>query len=310
MDSPLVSVIVPVYGVEQYIGRCAASLFSQTYPNIEFIFVDDGSPDRSVEVLEAEIGRRNESLKERVCIIRKQNTGLPKARQSGMQAAKGEYILHVDSDDYLEENAVELLVGKALDSGADIVVFDFWKEYDHYRKLDSEKDSSIANPELFRKRLYTYASYGYVWNKFYRREICEDLYYPDYSMHEDIVFNTQALFRAKKLVHLKQPLYHYNRTNASSATRVPQAVRRSRSARNMLDFYLHFKDAENSPLKGVEDEIILRAAWVAFTKDRTIFKDYPFLRDLALSFPLKGGRFVSLPAQILLKSYLKCTSHE
>ena len=304
---PLVSVIVPIYGVEQYIGRCAASLFSQTYPFIEFIFVDDGSPDRSVEVLEAEIARREASLRDRVILIRKENTGLPKARQSGMEAASGAYILHVDSDDYLEVTAVDLLVGKALETGADIVVFDFWKEYGRYRKLDSEKESSIADPVLFRKRLYTYASYGYVWNKFYRREVCEDLYYPDFAMHEDIVFNTQALYRAKKIAHLKHPLYHYNRTNASSATRVSKAVRRSRSARNMLDFYLHFKDDKDSPLRGVEDEIILRAAWVAYTQDGTIFKDYPFLRSLALSFPVKRGRFVGILAQILLKCYLRLT---
>lgn len=305
MEGPLVSVIVPVYGVEQYIGRCAASLFQQTYQNIEFIFVDDGSPDRSVDVLQSELDKCDEALKARVRIIRKENEGLPKARQSGMEASRGEYILHVDSDDYLERDAVEALVDKALESDADIVVFDFWKEYRRYSKIDSEKDSSIADSALFRKRLYTYASYGYVWNKFYRRPVCENLYYPDYSMHEDIVFNTQALYRAKKLVHLKRPLYHYNRTNLSSATRVPQALRRSRSARNMLDFYLHFKDSADSPLTGVEDEIILRAAWVAFTKDRTIFKDYPFLRSLAQSFPLKCGRFVSLPEQLLLKLYLK-----
>ena len=305
MEGPLVSVIVPVYGVEQYIGRCAASLFQQTYQNIEFIFVDDGSPDNSVDVLQSELDKCDDDLRSRVRIIRKENEGLPKARQSGMEASRGDYILHVDSDDYLEKEAVEALVDKALESDADIVVFDFWKEYRRYSKIDSEKDSSIADSALFRKRLYTYASYGYVWNKFYRREVCENLYYPDYSMHEDIVFNTQALYRAKKLVHLKRPLYHYNRTNLSSATRVPQALRRSRSARNMLDFYLHFKDSTDSPLTGVEDEIILRAAWVAFTKDRTIFRDYPFLRSLAQSFPLKGGRFVSLPEQIILKLYLK-----
>lgn len=305
MEGPLVSVIVPVYGVEQYIGRCAASLFQQTYQNIEFIFVDDGSPDRSVDVLQSELDKCDDDLRSRVRIIRKENEGLPKARQSGMEASRGDYILHVDSDDYLEKEAVEALVDKALESDADIVVFDFWKEYRRYSKIDSEKDSSIADSALFRKRLYTYASYGYVWNKFYLRPVCENLYYPDYSMHEDIVFNTQALYRAKKLVHLKRPLYHYNRTNLSSATRVPQALRRSRSARNMLDFYLHFKDSADSPLTGVEDEIILRAAWVAFTKDRTIFKDYPFLRSLAQSFPLKGGRFVSLPEQLLLKLYLK-----
>lgn len=306
MDRPLVSVIVPVYGVEKYIARCARSLFAQSWPAIEFIFVDDGSPDGSVTVLTEVLSQCEASLRERVHLIRKANEGLPKARESGMKAAHGDYILHVDSDDWLEPVAVEHLVRKAEETGADIVVFDFWKEFGHRRKLDREKDSSIADPDLFRKRLYTYASYGYVWNKFYRREICEDLYYPSYSMHEDIVFNTQALFRARKIVHLKEGLYHYNRTNAGSVTRVAQKLRRSRSARNMMDFYRRFAGEENGPLRGVDDEIILRAAWIGLTKDNTLFRDYPELASLALKYPLKAGRFVGLSAQLILKLYLKC----
>ena len=306
MDRPLVSVIVPVYGVEKYIARCARSLFAQSWPAIEFIFVDDGSPDGSVTVLTEVLSQCEASLRERVHLIRKANEGLPKARESGMKAAHGDYILHVDSDDWLEPVAVEHLVRKAEETGADIVVFDFWKEFGHRRKLDREKDSSIADPDLFRKRLYTYASYGYVWNKFYRREICEDLYYPSYSMHEDIVFNTQALFRARKIVHLKEGLYHYNRTNAGSVTRVAQKLRRSRSARNMMDFYRRFAGEENGPLRGVDDEIILRAAWIGLTKDKTLFRDYPELASLALQYPLKAGRFVGLGAQLILKLYLKC----
>jgi len=306
MDRPLVSVIVPVYGVEKYIARCARSLFAQSWPAIEFIFVDDGSPDGSVTVLTEVLSQCEASLRERVHLIRKANEGLPKARESGMKAAHGDYILHVDSDDWLEPVAVEHLARKAEETGADIVVFDFWKEFGHRRKLDREKDSSIADPDLFRKRLYTYASYGYVWNKFYRREICEDLYYPSYSMHEDIVFNTQALFRARKIVHLKEGLYHYNRTNAGSVTRVAQKLRRSRSARNMMDFYRRFVGEENGPLRGVDDEIILRAAWIGLTKDKTLFRDYPELASLALKYPLKAGRFVGLGAQLILKLYLKC----
>ena len=306
MDRPLVSVIVPVYGVEKYIARCARSLFAQSWSDIEFIFVDDGSPDGSVTVLTEVLSQCEASLRERVHLIRKANEGLPKARESGMKAAHGDYILHVDSDDWLEPVAVEHLVRKAEETGADIVVFDFWKEFGHRRKLDREKDSSIADPDLFRKRLYTYASYGYVWNKFYRREICEDLYYPSYSMHEDIVFNTQALFRARKIVHLKEGLYHYNRTNAGSVTRVAQKLRRSRSARNMMDFYRRFAGEENGPLRGVDDEIILRAAWIGLTKDKTLFLDYPELGSLALKYPLKAGRFVGLGAQLILKLYLKC----
>lgn len=302
---PLVSVIVPVYGVERFIVRCAHSLFGQTYPEIEFIFVDDGSQDRSVPLLQEELARWPEELQDRVRIILKENEGQSLARKTGLEQARGEYVWMVDADDHVKLDAVSKLVGKAQESQADIVVFDFWKEYGNRRKLDSERDSSIADTALFRKRLYTYGSYGYVWNKFFRKTLCEGLFFPRYSMHEDIIFCTQALYRAERVVHLKEPLYHYERTNAASATRVAQKLRRSRSARNMMDFYRQFAGQEESPIRGIEDELILRAAWVGLTKDRGLFRDYPELASLALATPLRGGRFVSLPAQLVLRLYLK-----
>ena len=301
---PLVSIVVPVCGVEAYIARCARSLFAQTYPELEFLFIDDGSPDRSVAVLR-EVMAEFPAVAPRVRILSKPNEGQSLARKTGMEAAKGEYVLMVDSDDWLETSAIEKLVSKAEETQADVVVFDFWKEYARRSKLDSEKASSIANVDLFRKRLYTYGAYGYVWNKFWRRSLCEGLFYPRYSMHEDIVFCTQALYKAQKVVQLKEGLYHYDRTNRGSATRVKKAVRRSRSARNMMDFYYAFAGQAASPITGLEDELILRAAWIGLTQDKTLFSDYPELASLALSFPLRGGRFVSLPAQWLMKFRLK-----
>ena len=192
---PLVSVIVPMYGVENYIARCAESLFAQTYPSTEFIFVDDGCKDRTVEILRGILARQESSLQERVRIISKENGGLPHARKTGLDAAKGEYVLHMDSDDWIEPETVEKLVLKAVETDADIVVYDFWKEYASRRKLDSESDSSVADPDLYRHRLYTYASYGYVWNKFCRRSLYDGVFVPKYAMHEDIVFSTQILYK-------------------------------------------------------------------------------------------------------------------
>ena len=147
-NTPLVSVIVPMYGVENYIARCAESLFAQTYPNIEFIFVDDGGKDRTVEILRGILEKQEPALQARARIISKENGGLPHARKTGLDAATGEYVLHVDSDDWLETTAVEKLVRKAVETEADIVVYDFWKEYPNRSKLDSERDSSAADPDI------------------------------------------------------------------------------------------------------------------------------------------------------------------
>ena len=123
-------------------------------------------------------------------------------------------------------------------------------------------------------------------------------------MHEDIVFSTQTLFKTRKAVHLKEGLYHYDRTNASSATRSSNVLRRGNSCRNMLDMLLHFRDRHPSPVDGVEDEILLRAAWVGFTLDRRLFGEYPFLLAEASAVPVKRGRFVRIPQQLVLKLFL------
>ena len=301
---PLVSVIVPMYGVERYIERCASSLFAQTYPSVEFIFVDDGSPDAAVPVLRALLSRQEPALRTRVRIISKENGGLPAARKTGLDAASGEFIMHVDSDDWVEPDAVEKLVRAALEADADMVVFDFWKEYAHHRKLDREKDSSVADPALFRKRLYTYASYGYVWNKFCRKSLFDGVFVPRYAMHEDIVFSTQTISRAHRIVHLREALYHYDRSNAGSCTRITRAQRRSQSSRNMLDLYQYYRGQSPSPVKGVEDEILLRAAWVGYSLDRRLFADYPDLREDARRIKIRPGRSVNLPRQGVLKLFL------
>jgi glycosyltransferase involved in cell wall biosynthesis len=300
-----VSVIVPVYGVEAYIGKCARSLFAQTYPHIQFIFVDDGTPDRSVDVLNEVIDKEFPHLRERILILHKENGGLPQARLTGLQHADGDYVMHVDSDDWVEPDAVASLVEKAEETGADIVFHDFWKEYPSRSKLDRERDYTAADKMAYIKGLYTYRAYGYLWNKFARRSLYEGVFTPKYNMHEDIVVANQLIFKATSLIHLPKALYHYRRDNPGASTRVALKRRRGQSARNFLDLYEHFKPClAGSPIEHFTDEILLRAAWIGFTLDRSLFAERPYLKREARAVSLRSGCFVGIFKQLILKLFL------
>lgn len=274
MNEPLVSLIVPIYGVESYIEQCARSVLEQTYPRMEFIFVNDGTKDRSMDVL----SRVLEDFPGKcVKIVNKENAGLPQARKSGLEVATGEYVMHVDADDWIESDAAARLVEKALETGADLVYCDFWKEYGNRSKLDHERLYTVETKARWMKRLYDDGAYGYVWCKFAKRSLYEGIFAPRFNMHEDIIFSTQLIFRATKIAQLSVPLIHYRRTNYSSATRVGRAKRRTQSARNILDLV-----ANGGPeVAVVRREMIKKAAWNAFRYDRSLFVEYPFLKEEA-----------------------------
>ena len=257
-----------------------------------------------MEILRGILAKQEPSLQARVRLISKVNEGLPHARKTGLDSATGEYVLHVDSDDWLEPETVDKLVRKAVETEADIVVYDFWKEYPNRSKLDSEKDSSVADPDLYRHRLYTYESYGYVWNKFCRRSLYDGVFVPRFAMHEDIVFSSQILYKARKIVHLKEGLYHYDRAVIGSATRAPQKVRRGNSARNLLDLYLHFEGQDPSPVSDLREEIFLRAAWAGYSQDRDLFPEYPFLAPAVRAIPVTHGYHIGVIRQSVIKLFL------
>ena len=201
-----VSLIVPFYGVEQYIAECAESVLSQTYPDIEFIFVDDGSTDRSLEILNNLIDNKFAGKKSQISIIRKSNGGLPQARKTGLAAATGEYIMHVDSDDWIDTRAVEKLVSKVEETGADVVYYYVAKEKSGGR-THIAKDPEYSDPKVFSNDILHYRAHGYLCNKFMKRTLyTEGLFYPVISMHEDVVLSSQLLFHAEKAVLLPEPL--------------------------------------------------------------------------------------------------------
>lgn len=274
-----VSIIVPIYKVERYIEQCAESVLGQTYGDIQFIFVDDGTPDASIQKLNALIDSRFAILKDRIAIIHKENGGLPQARLTGLKHATGDYVLHVDSDDWIEPDAVEKLVRKAEETDADVVYFYVRKEKGEGRSHVS-KDKVYADPKAFSKDVFCNRAHGYVVNKFARRSCYrEDLFYPKGNMHEDMVLMGQLLFYCKKVVLLPEALYHYRRNNSASETRQARKVRRAASARNFLDLYEAYRGRmAGSPVEPVRRHILLRCRWIALRWDHSLFAERPYLK--------------------------------
>ena len=132
MKEPLVSIIVPVCNVEDYIEKSATSILSQTYPNIEFIFIDDGSLDRSSELLDNLIENKFSHLKSRIKIVHQENRGVQKVRIEAMQYAHGDYFIQLDSDDRCRKTMIEKMVKKAVEDDADIVICNYFNTYPEF----------------------------------------------------------------------------------------------------------------------------------------------------------------------------------
>ena len=296
-----ISIVVPVYGVEAYIGQCARSLLSQSWKEIEFVFVNDGTPDGSMEVLQSVL---KEFPGRDVKILEKPNGGLPQARKSGVELAGGDYIMHVDSDDWLAPEAVSTLARKALETDADVIHY-YVKKVKADSRFHISRDKDYRDPLLYQAQMLRFHSHGFMCNKMMKRSLYSyELFWPRYNMHEDMVLSGQLLARAKTLVLIPEALYMYRRDNLSSATRVKTRVRRGQSARNFLDLYEYWKGREDSPVKAFEPDFILRSAWMAFTEDKTIFEERPYLKAAARAYPLRKDCALKLHLQLILKVLL------
>jgi len=213
---PLVSIIVPVYGVERYIERCAVSLFEQTYKDIEYIFVNDATPDRSIEVLREVIKRYPERAKAVKIVEHPQNRGVSAARNSGVETAAGEYLWQVDADDYIAQNAVQTLVNTAEQHKTDVVVFDV----NIVTLQGIHADAVHYNyKEDYIRRMLQHTEKCAHWNKFYRRSLFVETGIradEHIRLADDFAVTPRLLYYAKQVEMLHEPLYYYETTNQSS----------------------------------------------------------------------------------------------
>lgn len=217
---PKVTVIIPIYNVGKYIEKCACSLFEQTLQDIEYIFINDCTPDNSMEVL-AKVIDKYPNRKSQIHIIHMPtNSGQSNVRAKGIEIASGDYIIHCDSDDWVDVTLYECMYNKAIRSNADIIICpirDEYKEHGVTRPLESLPNSGQAILENWYKK-----SIGmYTWNKLVRRSLYIDYHvfpYKGINMWEDNGLFLRIFYYAQGVSTIKDAVYHYNRMNVGAMT--------------------------------------------------------------------------------------------
>ena len=217
-----ISVIIPVYNVKPFLRECIDSVINQTYKDLEIIIIDDGSTDGSGTVCD-------EYTKDlRVIVIHQNNRGLSAARNAGLDIATKDYIMFVDSDDWVDPEFCEIPYNTAVLHGADIVYFDYWQNKDERSEekrtgeCEGIKDSQTAMKLLFNGVGVT------VWNKLFRKHLFETVRFPVGTYFEDSVTTPTLVHTAQKVYYKKTPLYHYRYREGSIVTMRDQNIMEER----------------------------------------------------------------------------------
>lgn len=210
---PKISVVVPVYKAERYIERCCRSLFAQTLDDIEYVFVDDCSPDRSIGILKSVL-EEFPQRKGQVRFLRNpKNLGTSLTRQKGIKATTGEYVVHCDADDCVDVTAYEKMYHYAKDKNLDIVACEFYKIDDNGNTRHIKEPTGRDVIEL----LLTGQRQGALWNRIVKGDIVrsENIMNPMMDMCEDLVFVLQYYHYANSVGDLHEALYYYYRNSDS-----------------------------------------------------------------------------------------------
>lgn len=211
----MLSVIVPVYQSSAHLRRCVDSILAQSYTDFELLLIDDGSTDGSGVICDDYAARDR-----RVRVFHKDNGGVSSARQLGLEQSRGEYVIHVDSDDWVEAHMLETLYGRAQSDDADLVICDYYLDAADHQEYVSQRPSSLGHATVL-EELFHHLE-GYCWNKLVRRRCCQDyaLCFPrELFLCEDLYFHASLLRHPIKVSYLPQAFYHYVRgVNVHSIT--------------------------------------------------------------------------------------------
>lgn len=231
MNNPKISLILPCYNVAKYLPKCLDSIINQTYINLEIICVNDGSKDNTLDVLNEYKSKDN-----RIIIIEQENQGLSDARNTGINHATGDYIMFVDSDDWIDVQTCEYATQKFCEHNVDLVFWSYVKEYESTSEIkyiidDKEKyfneeetrhlhrrlvglfDNELSHPE-------NADSFVTAWGKMYKTDIVKNVSFVSTKEigTEDALFNIYAFIGIKTAYYLPNPFYHYRKDNETSLT--------------------------------------------------------------------------------------------
>lgn len=291
MKDPLISVIVPVYKVEQYLDRCLQSIVNQTYKNLEIILVDDGSPDNCPEICDEWMNKDK-----RISVIHQENGGLSNARNTGLRIASGEYIGFVDSDDWIELDMYEYLLDMMLQLDADISHCSFYKTDGSISFEGHGTNQEYIGDNFFsmREALLLEKFILSVWNKLYKRNVLEGVFFEDGRYYEDTLFNFYAFKNANKTVYKGVPKYHY-------FTRMDSIVESSFSKRNFDVIYstdqlckltnkYYPELIDYAERRDVIENILMLNSIITSTNSTSFEKDYQIIVKKLRSYSKKANK--------------------
>lgn len=213
MNDLLISVIVPLYKVEKYLDRCLESLCTQTYPYLQIILIDDGSPDNCSLICDNWM-----ALDKRVTVIHKSNGGLSDARNFGMKILSGKYVSFIDSDDMISSDFFETLISVMGQEQSDIVEcsvvqFDENNSFDKYQ--DNNTVKSYQTEQALSGLIAENPFHQHVWNKLYKTEIINNTYFPVGKLNEDEFWTYQIFGQAKRVSKINKTMYYYFQRSTS-----------------------------------------------------------------------------------------------
>lgn len=212
MAKDLISIIIPVYNVSNYLVQCLESVLNQTYTNLQVICIDDGSTDGSGDICDAYAKQDS-----RLQVIHQKNAGAGAARNAGLLAADGEYIGFVDSDDYVAEDMYRLLLDALINTGSDIAACNTVEVFQNH--IEGKTDSAgellcFSGMELMRKTAEHWKYYIMV-NKLFRREQIQGIYFPEGNVIDDGFYTYQIIAKAKSVAWVEHSLYYYRQRKSS-----------------------------------------------------------------------------------------------
>lgn len=211
---PKISVIIPIYNQENYLHRSLESVACQTFSDYEVLLINDGSTDSSAAICHKYCAKY-ESFR----LISKANGGVASARQCGLDNSVGNYVIHIDPDDYVEPDFLESLYLKAISSQADVVICDYWEEFSNETSICTHSHINSSSPNDLLTSIVEGKTWGVLWNKLIKTDCIRGkiAFEAGINFHEDKLFLVRALRNSiQKVEYILRPLYHYNRKNVSS----------------------------------------------------------------------------------------------
>lgn len=249
-----VTISVAIHNVASFIEECVKSLYEQTLDDIEILLLDDCTPDNSIE-LAMQVLEKYPHRKDQVRVVRhEENQGISKTKRDCILYAKGDYVLVIDGDDYVDKRMAELMYAKAVETGADIVISDFYRVYSHTQVVSTlVPDGVKGDGENVKKDIINRRVPPFVWVKLMRRNLFvdNDFIWPVKNIGEDTVISAEAAYYAKKIAHVAEPLYYY-RYNPNSVTKLldeEHCLKNHDSFKSNVDIYVRFLERE-----GVSDK--------------------------------------------------------